>query len=240
MARFSDTSPEAERVLVEVFRRMPAERKWLQLGQMFQDARHLHAIGVRLQTPGATERQIQESWLDINLGFKDRKAIREPARMGPLLNLNDVRQVASVFDSLGIPYALGGSMASSIHGIGRYTQDADLTAEPFPAKEAAFTQSFGPDWYVSLSMIQEAVRLRSSFNVINTSSGFKIDVFIRKDLPFEVSAMHRRVPCFPPEDPTGVIALHTPRMSFCSNSAGIVLATDPQTSNCATSSACCG
>ncbi len=140
MARFSDTSPEAERVLVEVFRRMPAERKWLQLGQMFQDARYLHAIGVRLQTPDATERQIQESWLDINLGFKDRKAIREPARMGPLLNLNDVRQVASVFDSLGIPYALGGSMASSIHGIGRYTQDADLTAEPFPGKEAAFAQ----------------------------------------------------------------------------------------------------
>jgi hypothetical protein len=210
MARFSDTSLEVERVLVDVYRRMPAERKWLQLGQMFQDARALHAIGVRLRTPNATERQIQESWLDINLGFKHRKVIRETAGMGPLLNLDDVRHVAGVFDALGIPYALGGSMASSIHGISRYTRDADLTAEPFPGKEAAFAQSFGPDWYISLSMIQEAVRLRASFNVINTSSGFKIDVFIRKDLPFEVSAMQRRVTFSLSDDPTQTLVLHTP------------------------------
>jgi hypothetical protein len=210
MPRLSDTSPEAERVLVDVFRRMPAERKWLQLGQIFSDARYLHALGVRQQSPHASARQIQESWLRINQGFVILEAIREPRSMDAMLNLDDVRAIARIFDSLAIPYALGGSMASSLHGILRYTHDADITAEPFPGKEIAFAQSFATDWYVSLTMIQAANRLRSSFNVINTSSGFKIDVFIRKDLPFERSAMSRRCSFSPPEDPAVPIILHTP------------------------------
>jgi hypothetical protein len=210
MPRLSDTSPEAERVLVDVYRRMPAGRKWLQLGQMFHDARYMHALGLRHQNPRATARQVQESWLEINLGFKARESLPEPAIMDPMVNLKDVREIARIFDSLGIPYALGGSMASSIHGIGRYTRDADMTAEPFPGKEKVFAESFSEDWYVSLSMIEDAVRRRASFNVINTSTGFKIDVFIRKDVPFEISAMRRRFPFTPSEDAAAAIILHTP------------------------------
>ena len=37
--------------------------------------------------------------------------------------------VADVFESLEIPYAVGGSLASSLHGIPRATQDVDIVAD---------------------------------------------------------------------------------------------------------------
>jgi hypothetical protein len=127
-----------------------------------------------------------------------------------LQNLSVLREVVQAFSALGIPHALGGSMASSLHGIPRYTQDADLVVEPFPGKEAQLAASFGRDYYVSLPAIQEAVRTHSSFNIINTSAGFKMAVFIRKDQPFEQSAMARRREVTLPDVPEQPIAVQTP------------------------------
>ena len=100
--------------------------------------------------------------------------------------------MSAALTSLEIPHALGGSMASSLLGVPRYTQDADLTAEPFPGRERALAACFGDEHYLSVPAMTEANRLRRSFNIINITSGFKVDVFIRKDRPFELSAMKRR------------------------------------------------
>lgn len=114
--------------------------------------------------------------------------------MEPLANLTVLREVIQVLDRLNIEYALGGSVASSIYGITRFTQDADFTVAPFPGKEAAFVQSFGSDYYLSLTAIHDAIRQRSSFNLIQTRAGFKVDLFVCKDDPFERGALSRRVP----------------------------------------------
>ena len=107
-------------------------------------------------------------------------------------NLRVVQEVTSIFSALGIAYALGGSIASSLLGKPRFTVDADLAAEPFPEKEQEFVAKFGPDYYISLPAVQQAVQQRSSFNIIHTPSGFKVDVFVRKDRPFEHAVMSRR------------------------------------------------
>src|SRR4051794_6901392 len=119
MTILSDTSPEANRVLTEVYRRMSLGQKWLRLGEMYQEARALHAAGVRLRNPSATRRDIHEAWMRVNLGFARPDQIREPAMSQNLPNLRGLREVTSAFLSLGIPYALGGSLASSLHGIDR-------------------------------------------------------------------------------------------------------------------------
>jgi hypothetical protein len=209
MTKLSDTSPEAAAVLTAVYRRMPPGQKWLRLGQTYQEARALHAAGVRLRDPSATDWQIHRSWLEVNLGFRDRAAVRAPTPVGPMQNLHDLREVVRALVGLGIPYALGGSMASSIHGVDRYTRDADLTVEPFPGREADLAGAFGPDWYVSLPAVRQAVRQRSSFNLINTSTGFKVDVFVRQEVAFEQSAMARRVALALPDQPDQPIVVHT-------------------------------
>lgn len=113
-----------------------------------------------------------------------------------------VQEIITVLSRLDIPYAVGGSWASSLLGKMRFTTDADITVEPFPGKEAAFCAPFGEDYYVSLPMIQDAIRRRSSFNIIHWPSGFKVDLFVRKDRPFEAAVLARRRPHPLPEGPT--------------------------------------
>jgi hypothetical protein len=208
MAGLSDTSPEAERVLVEVFRRMPPQQKWLQLGQMFDEARALHAAGVKHGSPDATSRDIHESWLRLHIGPELAVRGREPARGRTMQNISNLREVLRAFTDLGIVYALGGSMASSVYGIDRYTRDADVTAAPFPGLEGQLVQAFGPDFYLSEPAVRQAVRARSSFNIINTTTGFKVDVFIAKDEPFEQAALARRTTFVMPDVPDQPVVLH--------------------------------
>jgi hypothetical protein len=209
MAGPNDTHPEADQVLVNVFRQMPIGRKWLLMGETYHDGRMLHAIGVRLRKPLATRRDILEDWLRVQLGLTHLPPLSEPPLERPMQSMHDLREVLRVFTALSIPYALGGSMASSIHGIRRDTLDADITAEPFPGKETQLASAFGPDYYLSLPAIQQAVRQRASFNIINTATGFKVDVFIRKDRPFEQSAMSRRLSVELPDAPGELLVLHT-------------------------------
>lgn len=193
MAGPSDTSPEAERVLIEVSRRMPPARKWRLLGEIYRDARALHAAGMRYRNPAITPREITQAWVRTTLGIDLPVPIPENVRSDPMPTLQDFAEVARVFDRLGIRYALGGSMASSIFGVSRHTNDADVTVDPFPGKEADLINALGPDYYVSEPAIGQAHRARSSFNLINTVTGFKVDVFVRSDSAFEQSAMGRRI-----------------------------------------------
>ena len=129
-------------------------------------------------------------------------------------NLRVVLEVIGVLDALGIAYALGGSLASSIHGIMRNTADADLSVEPFPGLEDRLASMFGPDYYVSSAAIRQAVRDRSTFNIINTSVGFKVDVFVRKERSFEYSLMRRRIHATMVDAPGRPIAVVTPEDSI--------------------------
>ena len=45
-----------------------------------------------------------------------------------------LKQLADVLDDLKISYAIGGSMASSVYGKIRFTQDADINVAPFADK----------------------------------------------------------------------------------------------------------
>jgi len=42
-----------------------------------------------------------------------------------------LQKLTDVLDSLNIAYVIGGSIASSAYGVPRFTQDADITVQPF-------------------------------------------------------------------------------------------------------------
>jgi hypothetical protein len=206
----TDTSPEAERVLVESYRRMPFAEKWRQMGAIYRTARALHAFGVRLRNPAATPQQIAEDWaLQMRHGARP-SFLGEQAMNTSDENFLVLREVIGVFERLEIPHALGGSWASSLLGRMRFTQDADLSVEPFPGKEDAFCESFGSDYYLSRAAVRQALRERGSFNIVNTRIGFKVDVFIRKDRPFDQSVMQRRRRVPLPDSPDQTLSLVTP------------------------------
>jgi hypothetical protein len=211
MPGISDTSPEIERRLIEAYRCMPAWRKWRNLCDEYRMARSLHTAGMQHRHPGATAAEIQTDWL-TNL-------LEEPCPVCIPENLVDplaqdfqevLRYVIRTLDRLGIPYAIGGSLASSMHGVQRMTRDADLTVEPFPRRIESFLAYFDTEeYYVSEDAVREALRNRSTFNVIHPASGYKIDFFVRKDEPFEREAFTRRTSFALPDHPNEPVVFHS-------------------------------
>ena len=85
-------------------------------------------------------------------------------------------------------------MASSIHGQARYTQDADITVEPFDGKERLFALRFpSNEYYVDEGMVRDAVVRRASFNILHLLTSFKIDIFVQKNRPYDREFLARRI-----------------------------------------------
>src|SRR3990170_1933881 len=102
-------------------------------------------------------------------------------------------RVIRALEQLRIQFQIGGSLASSALGVPRSTLDADLVADMLPGHADSLAALLQPDFYVSVPMIRDAVRARSSFNVLHSTSGFKVDVFLVKDRPFDRQAFGRSI-----------------------------------------------
>ena len=111
--------------------------------------------------------------------------------------------VVSAFDELNVPYFLGGSMASSAHGIYRATNDADFVADLRPTHASKLVGLIGGGFYADEPSILSAIRSRRSFNLIHLETMLKVDVFVLKDDPFSQGQMARRtlVPISKPPAP---------------------------------------
>lgn len=93
-------------------------------------------------------------------------------------------KVTGVFEQLGVPYLIGGSLASALYGMVRTTQDADIVAEMQPAHLKPFVAALQDEFYVDDEMIAEAIQRHSSFNIIHRETMFKVDVFTPRPHPF--------------------------------------------------------
>jgi hypothetical protein len=79
-------------------------------------------------------------------------------------------RLKAVFDRAGIHYMVTGSFASSHHGEPRSTQDIDLVVEATKRP-------------VSRIAVAEAAHAEGQFNIIDLTSGWKIDMILRKSTP---------------------------------------------------------
>jgi len=112
--------------------------------------------------------------------------------MSELGELTILKNFTDALESIGIDYVIGGSIASSLYGKVRFTQDVDMTVEPFEGKADEFFRLVRTHFYISWDTMQQALTQRSSFNVVHLESAFKIDVFIQKDTEFERQLLSRR------------------------------------------------
>ena len=99
--------------------------------------------------------------------------------------------VVQSFDALGIGYFVGGSVASSAHGLPRTTLDVDVVAEMEPADVEPFVARLRGLFYVDAGMIRKAILHEGSFNVVHLETMLKVDVFVRKSAPYDRTAFVR-------------------------------------------------
>lgn len=94
-------------------------------------------------------------------------------------------QVAEVFEHLNIPYFIGGSLATAIHGVARATMDVDIIADIQLSHVEGFVSALENAFYVDDEMIKEAIVQRSSSNIIHRETMFKVDIFTNQQRPFD-------------------------------------------------------
>jgi len=100
--------------------------------------------------------------------------------------------VAHALEQMGVPYAVGGSLASSLHGVMRSTLDVDIVADMRQEHIQPLVAALSEEFYVDEEMMRDALRRRSSFNLIHYATAFKVDIFIRKIRPFDQMQLERR------------------------------------------------
>ena len=90
---------------------------------------------------------------------------------------------------------LTGSVAAAAYGAGRATMDVDLVIDATSAQLRELVAALsGPDVYVSGDAALEALANGSMFNVVDSTTGWKADLIIRKARPFSVTEFGRRTP----------------------------------------------
>ncbi len=100
--------------------------------------------------------------------------------------------VAKAFDELGICYYIGGSVASSVYGMPRATQDVDLITDLKPQHANPLVAKLASAYYIDKEMILSAIDKRACFNLIHLDTMIKIDIFIAKDDAYQKKAFQRR------------------------------------------------
>jgi D-ribose pyranose/furanose isomerase RbsD len=101
--------------------------------------------------------------------------------------------VLEVLDRLAVPYHLGGSYASSIHGIPRQTQDVDLVVDLHKDRVHGLVEALSGEFYIDEVAVERAVRERGTCNLVHHATGIKVDLFVKGAAAFDVAEFDRKV-----------------------------------------------
>ena len=86
--------------------------------------------------------------------------------------------VVDVLERLGVRYHIGGSLASSTHGLPRSSADVDVIAELRPEHVDDLVAALDADYYVDGTHARDAIRSTTSFNLIHLDTMMKVDIFV--------------------------------------------------------------
>lgn len=209
-----DTNEQAERVQIALLRAAPAWRKLELLNGLNRSLRLFSVVDTRRRTPEASTWHLLEriaggvlgkDWQRL-IGGETASASSEEA----LVNADIIAVtllVAEQLERLGVPYALGGSLASSMYGIFRSTNDADLVADLQEEHAEPLARALHGAFYADAAMIRDAISTRGSFNLIHLATMLKVDIFLPGRGAFDGNQLARRVREMVQQEPPRSLAI---------------------------------
>lgn len=99
--------------------------------------------------------------------------------------------IVTSLERTGVPYFVGGSVASVVYGDVRTTYDVDIVVELEFEQVGPLVSLLSHHFVVDELFLRDAIQHHSSCNLIHRTSGFKVDLFLRRNRPFSRSEMDR-------------------------------------------------
>jgi len=116
-------------------------------------------------------------------------------RGGEVDNTPDIQAaltpIVEALEQLGVPYHIGGSVASSLYGLPRLTIDVDLVADLRLGHVRPLVKRLQTTYYIDEDMVRDAINRHGSFNIIHQDTILKVDVFIPKTRLFDQEELRR-------------------------------------------------
>ncbi len=104
-----------------------------------------------------------------------------------------LERVIPVLERARVSYMLTGSVASSVHGTLRSTQDLDIVIEASLQQVQQMIREFqAADFYADEGQASTALANRSQFNVLDNVTGWKVDFIFSEESEYGLSALARR------------------------------------------------
>lgn len=194
---FSDTSRRAQAMQYAILRQLSPSRRGALALALSRTVLLASRRGIVQRHPQARPQEVLAQVLQINYAVPALPLAGGSAGMlaDPLL-AEAIQPVVTLFDRLGVVYHIGGSLASSLHGMPRATLDIDLVTQLEPAHIPVLVAELSPLFYCSETEMQDALThdtMFPSFNLIHLTMGVKIDVFVPPPSPYLHSRLSRSV-----------------------------------------------
>jgi hypothetical protein len=104
-----------------------------------------------------------------------------------------LERVIPVLDKAQVPYMLTGSVASSVHGMPRSTQDLDIVIAASEKQLQQIISEFQAlDFYANEMQAATALVNGSQFNVMDNITGWKVDFIFAEETEYGRTALARR------------------------------------------------
>ena len=98
---------------------------------------------------------------------------------GEMSQRESLKLILEVLNNARIPYILTGSIISSLQGEPRSTHDIDIVAAIEQTLAIILVKSFPPpEYYLDKDAINDAINHNEMFNLINTTTGDKINLWM--------------------------------------------------------------
>jgi len=208
-----DTSIEAELIQFSLWRKLTLLEKAELVSSWTKGCWQLGLNAICDRYSNASQQKIRKEFARLTLEKEIYDWILQYKLDLPLMLTDPISLalvVAEIFENLKIPYLVGGSLASSLLGEPRSTQDIDFVADLNLDNIENLIQALQPRFYVSEDAIKEAIASQQSFNIIDNESLGKVDIFILKNQPFNRSEFQRKRARIVRQNPERLLILPTP------------------------------
>lgn len=188
-----DTHPEAERIMIELIRSSPMSKRFRLVQSLTQSAFWATVHAWQTRDREASEQEAALHVLSCSYGPGLAKLVqaalerREDWHLQPIDLLTVMLPARCALEDLHVPYYLGGSIASSLHGLQQLAQDIDLIVDLDEQTLPSLCSALGQHYLLDEDEAQEAVREHRPVPLIHLDSLMKVDVIYPKQEAFTLS-----------------------------------------------------
>ena len=195
-----DTHPDAERIMIELIRSSPVSKRFRLVQSLTQSAFWSTIHTRQKRDREASEQEAAVHMLSCSYGPDLAKLVqaalerREGWHLQPVDLLAVMLPARRALEDLHVPYYLGGSIASSLHGMQQLAQDIDLVVDLDDQALPSLFAILREHYLFMEGEAREAVREHRPLPLIHLDSLMKVDVVFPKRDAF-ASSMRQLIRC---------------------------------------------